>query len=119
MRWKWTPGSIAFWDNRVVVHKAVPGGYDPTTREGKRIAVFGERPFFDPAISETLSERKARLKKESALESAASDPKTNGNDVHVNGGFEKESVFESASDPKTNGSHGVEVNGGVEKRTAF
>lgn len=63
VRWKWTPGSIAFWDNRVVAHKAVPGGYDPTTREGKRTAVFGERPFFDPSISESLTEQKERLKK--------------------------------------------------------
>lgn len=60
-RWKWTPGAVAFWDNRVVVHKAVPGGYDTGLREGKRTAVYGERPFFDPENSETLSERNDRL----------------------------------------------------------
>jgi sulfonate dioxygenase len=60
-RWKWTPGAVAFWDNRVVVHKAVPGGYDTELREGKRTAVHGERPFFDPENSETLSERSERL----------------------------------------------------------
>jgi sulfonate dioxygenase len=26
VRWKWTPGAVAFWDNRIVVHRAVPGG---------------------------------------------------------------------------------------------
>lgn len=59
VRWKWEPGSVAFWDNRVVAHRAIPGGYNPAEREGKRTAIFGERPFFDPN-SESLSERKAR-----------------------------------------------------------
>jgi sulfonate dioxygenase len=63
-RWKWTPGAVAFWDNRVVVHKAVPGGYDVDLREGKCTAVHGERPFFDPENSESLSERNERLEKE-------------------------------------------------------
>lgn len=62
VRWKWTPGSIAFWDNRSVVHRAIPGGYDVSLREGKRTAVFGERPFFDAEKSESLSERAQRLK---------------------------------------------------------
>jgi sulfonate dioxygenase len=61
VRWKWTPGAIAFWDNRSVVHRAIPGGYDVTLREGKRTAVFGERPFFDAENSESLSERALRL----------------------------------------------------------
>jgi sulfonate dioxygenase len=60
VRWKWTPGAVAFWDNRVVVHRAVPGGYDTTLREGTRTAVHGERPFFDPD-SESLSQRQERL----------------------------------------------------------
>ena len=63
VRWKWTAGSVAFWDNRSVVHKAVPGGYDVALREGKRTAVHGERPFFD-ANSESLSERAVRLSRE-------------------------------------------------------
>ena len=66
-RWKWTPGAVAFWDNRIVVHKAVPGGYDVTLREGKRTAVHGERPFFDPENSETLTQRKERLAKEEGI----------------------------------------------------
>ena len=63
-RWKWTPGSVAFWDNRIIAHKAVPGGYDVSLREGKRTAVHGERPFFDPENSESLTQRSERLAKE-------------------------------------------------------
>jgi sulfonate dioxygenase len=62
VRWKWTPGAVAFWDNRVIAHKAVPGGYNVDLREGKRTAVHGERPFFDSVRSESLSERQQRLK---------------------------------------------------------
>ena len=55
VRWKWEPGSVAFWDNRSVVHRAIPGGYDPSTREGKRTAIFGEKPAYE-ADGITLSE---------------------------------------------------------------
>jgi len=84
VRWKWTPGSIAFWDNRVVVHRAVPGGYEPSSREGKRTAIFGERPFFDPEISESLTERKERLRREEAGEGklAVHEGKTNGDELN-------------------------------------
>lgn len=37
-----------------------------TLREGKRTAVFGERPFFDPVGSESLSDRAQRLSAEGA-----------------------------------------------------
>jgi sulfonate dioxygenase len=56
VRWKWEPGSVAFWDNRVVAHRAVPGGYDTAEREGKRTAVYGEKPFLDPINSVSLSQ---------------------------------------------------------------
>ncbi|KAL2826112.1 hypothetical protein BDW59DRAFT_161238 [Aspergillus cavernicola] len=49
VRWHWEAGSVAFWDNRVVAHRAIPGGYNTEEREGRRTAVFGERPFYDPA----------------------------------------------------------------------
>ena len=62
VRWKWTPGAVAFWDNRSVVHKAIPGGYDVTLREGKRTAVHGERPYLDPEKSESLTQRSERQK---------------------------------------------------------
>ncbi|PTB69432.1 putative alpha-ketoglutarate-dependent sulfonate dioxygenase [Trichoderma citrinoviride] len=72
VRWKWTPGAVAFWDNRIIAHKAVPGHYDTELREGKRTAVHGERPFYDPENSESLSERAARL---------ANEKGTNGNGI--------------------------------------
>ncbi|KAH8807725.1 putative alpha-ketoglutarate-dependent sulfonate dioxygenase [Xylogone sp. PMI_703] len=87
VKWKWEPGSVAFWDNRIVVHRALPGGYDTTLREGKRTAVQAERPFFDPERSESLSERLARLK----VEGKVGANKVNGT-YGTNG---------------TNGTHGV------------
>lgn len=57
VRWKWEPDSVAFWDNRVVVHRAVPGGYNVEEREGKRTAIYGEKPFYDPK-GQSLSEWK-------------------------------------------------------------
>jgi len=65
VRWKWESGSVAFWDNRVVAHRALPGGYDTSLREGKRTAIFGEKPFFDPS-GETLSQRSERLSADAA-----------------------------------------------------
>ena len=79
VRWKWSPGAIAFWDNRSVVHKALPGGYDVTLREGTRTAIFGERPFFAPEKSESLSQRNDRLnsgKKDIAI-LVSSEPELN------------------------------------------
>jgi sulfonate dioxygenase len=58
VRWHWEAGSVAFWDNRVVLHRAIPGGYNTEEREGKRTAVYGERPVYDPN-GKTLSEWQA------------------------------------------------------------
>ncbi|KAH7075716.1 putative alpha-ketoglutarate-dependent sulfonate dioxygenase [Paraphoma chrysanthemicola] len=60
VRWKWEPGSVAFWDNRVVAHRAIPGGYNPAEREGKRTCVYGEKPTFDGANGVRLSEYKGK-----------------------------------------------------------
>jgi sulfonate dioxygenase len=49
----------------------VPGGYDVTLREGKRTAIYGERPFFDPENSESLTQRKERLKAEAGVNGIA------------------------------------------------
>lgn len=62
VRWKWEPGSVAFWDNRVVAHRAVPGGYNPEEREGKRTAVYGENPFFDARNSGSVGEQEEKVK---------------------------------------------------------
>jgi sulfonate dioxygenase len=61
VRWKWTVGSVAMWDNRVAAHRVIPGRYKEP-RRGVRTTVFGERPYFD-AKSEG---REQRLEKESA-----------------------------------------------------
>lgn len=58
VRWHWEAGSVALWDNRVAIHRAIPGGYNTEEREGKRTAVFGERPVYD-ANGKTLSEWQA------------------------------------------------------------
>ena len=43
VRWKWTPDSIAFWDNRVTQHYAV-NDYLPQRRVMHRATVLGDRP---------------------------------------------------------------------------
>lgn len=43
VRFKWEPGSIAFWDNRAVQHYAV-SDYFPQRRVMERAAILGDRP---------------------------------------------------------------------------
>jgi taurine dioxygenase len=42
-RFKWTPNSIAFWDNRCVIHNAM-WDYFPQRRFGYRVTVCGDKP---------------------------------------------------------------------------
>jgi taurine dioxygenase len=42
-RFKWEPGSIAFWDNRCAQHYAI-WDYHPHRRYGHRVTISGERP---------------------------------------------------------------------------
>jgi taurine dioxygenase len=44
VRFKWQPGSVAFWDNRCVQHYAV-WDYFPQTRSGNRVTVCGDKPY--------------------------------------------------------------------------
>lgn len=44
-RFKWQPGSVAFWDNRAAIHHAV-WDYYPATRLAHRVTICGDRPFF-------------------------------------------------------------------------
>lgn len=44
-RFRWRPGSIAFWDNRAVQHNAV-SDYYPARRIMERATVKGDRPFY-------------------------------------------------------------------------
>jgi taurine dioxygenase len=42
-RFRWTPGAVAFWDNRCTQHHAI-WDYWPNRRAGTRVTIKGERP---------------------------------------------------------------------------
>ncbi|GGX80301.1 taurine dioxygenase [Vogesella alkaliphila] len=44
VRWRWQPGDIAFWDNRVTQHYAVDD-YRPAHRIMHRATILGDQPF--------------------------------------------------------------------------
>lgn len=44
-RFRWQPGSIAFWDNRLCQHLAA-SDYFPARRVMERVTVAGDRPFY-------------------------------------------------------------------------
>ena len=46
-RFKWQPGSIAFWDNRAAQHYAA-SDYYPHQRLLQRVTVSGDRPYYNP-----------------------------------------------------------------------
>ena len=48
VRWRWSPGSLAFWDNRCTQHYAV-NDYLPQRRVMTRATINGETPFFRTA----------------------------------------------------------------------
>ena len=45
-RFKWSPGSFAFWDNRAVQHYAA-SDYYPHKRLLRRVTVSGDKPYYD------------------------------------------------------------------------
>lgn len=45
VRWSWTAGDVAIWDERLVVHRGVSDHF-PMRRVVRRITVEGERPYF-------------------------------------------------------------------------
>ncbi|MEO0817602.1 MAG: TauD/TfdA family dioxygenase [Pseudomonadota bacterium] len=47
-RFRWAPGSIAFWDNRACQHFAA-SDYYPDVRVMERVTIAGCRPYFDAA----------------------------------------------------------------------
>jgi len=44
VRFRWHPGSVAFWDNRAVQHFAI-WDYFPEVRSGFRVTITGDRPY--------------------------------------------------------------------------
>lgn len=44
LRWRWTPHSVAIWDNRCTQHYAVMD-YPPCVRRMNRATIIGDRPF--------------------------------------------------------------------------
>jgi len=53
IRFHWRPNSVAIWDNRAVQHQAV-WDYWPHVRQGRRVAVQGDKPFYDEkGVSQT------------------------------------------------------------------
>jgi taurine dioxygenase len=44
VRFRWTPNSVAFWDNRATQHYAVMD-YPPCHRKMERAGIIGDRPF--------------------------------------------------------------------------
>jgi taurine dioxygenase len=43
-RFKWRPGSLAFWDNRCVQHQAM-WDYSGQIRYGQRVTIVGDKPY--------------------------------------------------------------------------
>jgi len=43
-RFRWRPGSVAFWDNRACLHYALDD-YGQAVRVGHRVTLRGDRPF--------------------------------------------------------------------------
>jgi taurine dioxygenase len=48
VRWRWTPGAVAFWDNRNTQHRAVDD-FLPHRRVMHRATVLGDKPAFKAA----------------------------------------------------------------------
>jgi taurine dioxygenase len=42
-RWRWTPGAVAFWDNRATMHHALDD-YGTATRYAHRVTIRGDEP---------------------------------------------------------------------------
>ncbi|KZT52647.1 alpha-ketoglutarate-dependent taurine dioxygenase [Calocera cornea HHB12733] len=48
VRWHWTPGTSALWDNRVSIHTVSWDYEGEYGRHGTRVSSLAEKPYFDP-----------------------------------------------------------------------
>ncbi|KAJ7243445.1 hypothetical protein C8J57DRAFT_1365955 [Mycena rebaudengoi] len=48
IRWKWTPGTSAIWDNRTTIHTVSYDYEGKGERHGTRVSSLAEKPFYDP-----------------------------------------------------------------------
>jgi alpha-ketoglutarate-dependent taurine dioxygenase len=48
VRFRWTPGTSALWDNRITIHNASWDYEGREERHGTRVTSLAEKPFFDP-----------------------------------------------------------------------
>jgi alpha-ketoglutarate-dependent taurine dioxygenase len=46
VRFKWTPGTSALWDNRITIHNASWDYEGNEPRHGTRVTALAEKPFF-------------------------------------------------------------------------
>ncbi|KAJ7062055.1 hypothetical protein C8F01DRAFT_1284094 [Mycena amicta] len=47
IRWHWTPGTSAIWDNRITIHTVSYDYEGKAERHGTRVSSLAEKPFFD------------------------------------------------------------------------
>nr|GAT47572.1 TauD-domain-containing protein [Mycena chlorophos] len=46
IRWHWTPGTSAIWDNRITIHTVSLDHDGKTERHGTRVSSLAEKPFY-------------------------------------------------------------------------
>lgn len=51
-RFQWSDNAIAFWDNRACQHYAT-SDYWPDVRRMERVTIIGDKPYYDPARTES------------------------------------------------------------------